>query len=445
MGKKANKRKQKQQNQRGYSTTNSAPSGKSKSVSAAATVSSKSAEAPTKAKSFSKFKVSNQNHQDLLNLLGALDDEDHVPSSTFENVAETWISPERFHKKIYYIHDTLDQLGVSFENIKKSVEALGYEITLEKSLDWLCLHLQTQDLPPLLTEGHVREREKVEQSSTATSSLIVLKPKVVDSKTSKQQTGQVDFPPVASAAPNNTTQESQSVQDTKEDQQDAAKSWILQQYQYEDNEEGEQDSMNDVTESSSQPQKTQQEPNAEANVVVEESPNERRLAELEQQLKEQETDAYDDASNYMRSKQEVKELHNNVKKLRKQAQGLRKKVEKEKEAARVAAAANTENENEQEDENDNFGGEFFGTTEDEDDEQGGFGGFFDDAPAPAPSPAKDDDNTAKSTQEAPPPSTDPLVPKDSVPSGWTGKTPRQLLEDWCKKEKIRRPQVSAKT
>jgi hypothetical protein len=32
-----------------------------------------------------------------------------------------------------------------------------------------------------------------------------------------------------------------------------------------------------------------------------------------------------------------------------------------------------------------------------------------------------------------------MIPKDSIPKSWTGKTPREILQDWCRKEKLTKP------
>ena len=54
------------------------------------------------------------------------------------------------------------------------------------------------------------------------------------------------------------------------------------------------------------------------------------LLEQEKQLLELEADVNNGANNYMRSKQEIKELRIELKKKKQEVQGIRKRIEKEK-------------------------------------------------------------------------------------------------------------------
>ena len=461
MGKKANKRKKQPNNQRGYATTNAVPSSNPKKTATSAKVNSTVAAANnTAVKSTSA--VSSQDHQDLLHLLGALDDEDHSATSARGCAPPTtYISPDRFYKKVFNIHDTLDQLGFSFETIQKVVVALGYDITLETALDWLCLHLSTQDLPPLLTEGSVREQEQ--QSSvtgatptTTSTSLEVLTPTriILETDSDDIATREKDeLPEPAVPVPPHLRERDREKKEPSpnrnENEQSSAKAWILQQYQFEEEEQhGEEEGVGDdgvmeevVNDSTNGSASSSQALPAVAALapapIVD--PNQKRLEEMEEQLRQREADLKDDASNYMRSKQEIKQMQNSTKKLRQQVQGLKKKMEKARAAAEREAAETVAVSHAAPDNGADMGGGFFGgeSDNDDDDEEGFAASLFDQPIQSAVAKSNSDD---KEEEEDLPPPSDPVVPKDSVPSGWTGKTPKEILEDWCKKEKLRKPQ-----
>mgnify|MGYP000673698691 CR=1 FL=1 len=493
MGKKASKRKQQQNNQRGYATTNNAVPKKSAATktndsnSSAVTKIATSMQATTIANHH--HGISSQDHQDLLHLLEAMDDEekDHAVAT-----ADTYITPDRFYKKLYNIHYTLDQLGFSFETIQKVVQALGYSITLETALDWLCLHLSTQDLPPMFTEKSVRESEEQEKlPPTSVPTLEVLKPTVVDPN---NQSTTVDLPvaPHLLVQKKNGAQQETHASAHIEKKAESTKDWILQQYQYEgDHDEEEHDGVghkdgvntkvsderegstsgtactptlphdNNINTAASKvtPTATTAAPKTTITAPVPApalpvDPNEKRLIKMQEQLRVQEADLNDEASNYMRSKQEIKQLRADAKKLRQQVQGLRKKVEKAKRQAEQDAAVQQEeaaplttksgnNDHDKDDVMMTMGGGFFGGSgggsdeEYEEEEEGGGGSFFDQPMESAAKPPPSASSKIDKPKEEKPPPSDPVVPKDSVPSGWTGKTPKQILEDWCKKEKIR--------
>ena len=423
--------------------------------------------------------ISSQTHQELLNLLGKLDDEDHdwllKQQQESKRQSTSYLTPARLYRKLYSIHDTLDQLGFAFEHMEKVVTALGRDITLESALDWLCLHLKTQDLPPLLTEGSVREQETSVSGGTATtttsSSLTVLRPTPVVESDTASTSNHIDeklpeehpLPNPAIAKPPKKKETNDKSQTSSPEEKDDTKAWILQQYQYEEEEEYDEEdvlpmmtTMNTVDEqpevemppsngsNKEQMDKQQQQEHsitAKDDFVVD--PNQARLQELEEQLRQQEADLKDEAANYMRSKHEIKELQASAKKLRKQVQGLQKKMKKNR-AAEAEATKNDENRNGNSSDDAELGqdeGDVLGVFQ-EDDEGGGLFGMFDQDESVESKPRNRENKGEAETddkEEGPPPS-DPVVPKGSVPKGWSGKTPKTILEEWCRKEKIRRPQ-----
>jgi hypothetical protein len=55
------------------------------------------------------------------------------------------------------------------------------------ALDWLCLHLSTQDLPPLFTEGHMRDFHNNQNNHAATTAtpLVLVAPTSTSTSTSE--------------------------------------------------------------------------------------------------------------------------------------------------------------------------------------------------------------------------------------------------------------------
>jgi hypothetical protein len=166
-----------------------------------------------------------------------------------------------------------------------------------------------------------------------------------------------------------------------------------------------------------------------------------RLRALREELQLCEADVQDEGANYMRSKYETKELQKRTKNLRKQVQGMQQKVDKQRiqeekeqlllqEASRATSdvtmtpldagwvdpTAQVEPED-----GDEMGGMFSMFSEENQDQ--------DQAKAATATTSKEDivDENAV------------IIPKDSIPKSWTGKTPRQILQDWCRKEKLTRP------
>ena len=213
--------------------------------------------------------------------------------------------------------------------------------------------------------------------------------------------------------------------DQKNDKDDdaaaASRNWLLNQYQYDDADEEEEDggdgdmvmeSSNDVMNEATTSTNTQED------VVIEKSVEERRLEKLEQQIKEDRESLNDDVANYMRSKYEIADLKKQLKKAEQQANGLRAKISKRK--AKEAEA---------ELEADPLSGQ---DDEMEDNYNGGIFGMFDEDTAPA-----------RSEVVAPTSSSDTAVyePERSadIPSGWTGKLPKELLLEECRRKKLSKP------
>jgi hypothetical protein len=89
------------------------------------------------------------------------------------------------------IYDRLMACNFTLAHIQQAVRAraaaVGYDVTLELALDWLCLHLSTQDLPPLFTEGHMRAFHNNQNNHAATTAtpLVLVAPTSTSTSTSE--------------------------------------------------------------------------------------------------------------------------------------------------------------------------------------------------------------------------------------------------------------------
>ena len=346
--------------------------------------------------------VSSKTHDGLKDLLGQLGGE---PATFSNGNAE---SSNRFVSKLTSIVHRLQELGFSAAQVEKVAIALGYDLTLESCLDWLCLHSQTLELPALFTDGRVRDSL---MTVTTEDSLTVLK-LVTPPPADRNEIPLLSAESVQVRSKGSEDDE----QIRKQEEEEAAKqkAWLLQQYQYEDD-GGEGDDL------------TCEKVNKEADTIVDLrlTPEEEYLLEKENELKALEVELNNEANNYMRSKYETKQLQSEAKRLRQQVSGLRKKVEKskakqqQKEVEEVAAVAVSQEQGNGEEEEDYSGAGLF-------DMFGG--GEGNETTAVIPEPAK--------------PSL-PLKKLDyCIPKEWTGTTPQKTLDEICRKQKLPKPKYS---
>ncbi|CAJ1934420.1 unnamed protein product [Cylindrotheca closterium] len=372
-------------------------------------------------------------HNEIRDLLGNLDVNDTNAAHGGNTMVDTATGPSnRFESRLSNVVDRLKDLGFTDSHIERVVVALRYEITLELALDWLCLHLETLELPTLFTDGTLRDNLA---TVTTEGSLTVLKMNVVpnsstdDTSNTTINNGNREENVLAISATKEGTDEKTELDVQKEKErakelkeQEERKRWLLQQYEYEAAEEDadEAESQIEAPNSSQEPLETIAAPSL--------TPEEELLLEEEKKLKEMEADVNNDANNYMRSKQEIKQLKNELKKFKQQVAGLRKKVEREKakrekaekEAAAVESKENEEDSDKKDDEDEANGAgmfDLFGTSaDDEEDEE-------EDKPA---------SNPHLSTKRQ----------SYLIPKGWTGVTPQRKLDEVCRKLKLPRPKYN---
>ena len=282
MGRK--KKSNKAKDSRGYSQGASVSASKG-------TASSTSAAAPSS-------DISKTKHSQIETLA-----KDHVSSTPLGDVG---VQSDRFLSKLGNIVDSLDRLGFAPGQIEAAVTALRYGVTLEQSLDWLCLNSDTKELPTLFVDVKLKNELN---TSTTPESLSVVKEK---STPNDGETHSDNF------LRTNSTAKLAKEAGTPTADDEERKRWLLQQYQYEA--EGDEDDS-----ASENPTD-----DAEKKDTQSLSPDEQLLLAEEEKLSEFEADVNSDANNYMRSKGEIKELKMQLKKMKHQVSGLRRKVARAK-------------------------------------------------------------------------------------------------------------------
>lgn len=360
--------------------------------------------------------VSSKAHDDIKSLIGQLEGGSDGGQGTALPTSSAPPS-DRFFSRLSNVVDQLETLGFNDSYIEKVVVATKYEITIENALDWLCLNLNTMELPTLLTDGRLRDSLS---TVTTSESLTVLK--VAAPAATKDASGTHAKADNVLAVPNDKEEPAtidsaeerrQRKQREKEEQEEEErKKWLLKQYEFEEVQEPAEDIQHPQNEDKSMS-------------VPSLSPEEQCLAEEEEKLQTLEADLKNEANNYMRSKQEIKQLQNQAKKLRQQVIGLRKKVERNK-AKLVQQEENgvVESPN-----------NVVSAKEDDQEEEVAYsGGIFDvfgDQKIEEPTPITQQD-----------PSDSKKRSDFTIPKGWTGTTPQKKLDEVCKKQKLPKPKYT---
>jgi ATP-dependent RNA helicase DHX29 len=145
----------------------------------------------------------------------------------------------------------------------------------------------------------------------------------------------------------------------------------------------------------------------------------------------------DEAQKYMMSKHEIQEMRKKARQLRNAVQGFRRKVQKSSKAADKEDTRNPTTFVSEEAESDNDNAGLFSIFEQDGDDaqespeapvgehsdQGGLCSMFEDE--------------SEEAVDVPPITT--AAPDYSIPSKWTSKTPKKILEEWCQNKKVHRP------
>jgi len=323
---------------------------------------------PTNNKSNKAPSVSQRTHTDMKELLHQFDNDDsnnannsHISSQTaigtssVSNTSQV-VASDRFTSRLTNIITTLDTLQFAQSHIEQVVRALQYDITIESALDYLCLNIPTIELPALFTDAELKQSLSEVQSGV--DSLLVVRNDKPSSTTGNAE-GDKDGNDIDLQTNNilmvdnnaisqdedggrSVQQQTDNTATDKEDDElemqrkEEHKNWLLQQYAYEDENEGDDyEGVNDTTAAID----TNKAANVSSHQAIEQddkpdtqplSPEEQQLATAEATLNELQADLNNDANNYMRSKVEIKQLANQVKKMKQKVNGLKKKVERSK-------------------------------------------------------------------------------------------------------------------
>ena len=199
----------------------------------------------------------------------------------------------------------------------------------------------------------------------------------------------------------------------------ATKEWILQQYQY-DNDYYDDDD-NDKNKSCSESIDAMSMEH-ESQKVDSRSVEEIRLEAIEKQIEMDLALLNDDTENYMRSKYEIDDIKKRLKKAQQQAKGLRDRISKKK--AREEVQMEKEADLQSGDQSDDEG--YYGGTRD----------LF------AKNAVSSNDNMATVASITSRKDINECITSFEIPTGWTGKTPQELLFERCRKRNIPAPTFS---
>ena len=423
----------KQQDARGYSRGPPAPR-PPPPPSVAATSASVSAAASTRA------------HDEMRGLLGPLGDlavsAGKHGAGTASAAAASAPPSDRFAAKLSHVVARLDGLGFAAEHVERVVRALRYDLTLDAALDWLCLHLDTAELPALFTDG----ARKVALAETTTSaSLTAVVPSATatapraaaDDRAENVLAAEVAVP--SDGDRGGAAGGAASDDDAERRREEEHKRRLLQQYQYEDVEE-------DQDEPPPLAPPTAAAAAVPAAAAAAASPTEQRLAEEERALADLVADLGNDANNYMRSKAEIKQLKADANAARRKVAGLRKKVERERAARQRQRreerdggdhAAEEGTSGVKEEKQDEAAADGAVAAEKEEEEGADYGGSLFDTAATAPH-AEDPPEKRETLEEEGTPTGSPTPRDCRIPGSWTGNTPQKKLEEVLKKKKLPR-------
>ena len=321
---------------------------------------------------------------------------------------------------------------------------------MDDALDWLCFHLQSDELPKLFTDVQHRLQENNQDIQT----LSVIKAAQefemnIDNGANghgfKDESGhehimeetkkEDNFLSVDNMEKNMDVDDVDATIDVnKLDEEAMKRNWLLAQYQYDEEEEGEGEGddsyQDDHIQSNNGNETNNNNTNNDAKTTMEESENESirpifpeevRLEKLETEIQELKDDVNNEANNYMRSKHEIADLKKQLKNMEKQAKKLRAKVAKKIHEYECTL-----------EQNDKQGEDEEGQNEEEEEEDCGIGLF--------------DILVSSSTPETT--ISDTLLVKKidyifvDIPNGWSGKTPKQMLLEHFRKNKWPKPTYS---
>jgi hypothetical protein len=365
------------------------------------------------------------------------------PLTALENIRGfNEVDATKLRRRVGTIYDSLVEFGFHFQQIEDAVTACSTNVTLALALDWLCYNIPTSDLPTLFTEGLIRESETKNLNDTEGVTLFPAAPPMVARLVSPPTECILNMS-LAEAR----NQETVKVVNDNEKWSSEQKAILLAQYEFDSISVGDDESL--CSDSFYCPLQTNGRSRAadplavrKDSVLVENASaapllddintpevidsadvlsnaTRTRFEALQCQLHALEDDLRNEANNYMRSKDEIKDLERKANILRKEVAvwdaKLRRHTADENRLLKVEADANS-------DLDDDHIADLFSVFKEAEDVQK-------DMP-------KESCNTHDTLSGL---DVGILVPDDSLPSDWTGQTPKSFLEEFCRKEKISKP------
>ena len=334
-------------------------------------------------------------------------------------------------------------IGKNYHTRMNSTYSDSEILSLDAALDWLCLNLPSEKLPPLFTDPNqqdsssdlnlrvikaAEEFEREEMKITTENNLEYDKNDTLVNETQNCDNYNISENFVNKKNDSWTNKIMGDVEKTKQKeseikQQAEKRAWLLSQYQYEEDEdemdEGAETQNHDTDKDSQAVTNHNLDENQKQN-EREKLPEEIRLEKLEEELNECRLSVNDEANNYMRTKYEIKEMKNKLKELDRKVRSLRGKVGKK------LALLDRDQEEKQ---INNVGG-----GDDDDDNNNDEYGAFD---------------LFDSKQEHNNQNTENVTTKviqyinAEIPNGWSGKTPKLMLIEHCRKQKWAKPSFTS--
>ena len=397
-------------------------------------------------------------------------------TTSTNNHSDGYFDTTKLRRRLGTIYDTLTQYGFRLHQIVDCVHAISSccssnTITITFALDWLCYFTPLNELPSLFTEAIIRDECDEEGNKKKTGvSFIFASAKTSTSVDDNTNTIRVEnsIPIVAPSIDKTNDSHDLNKSDKTDDDEwrKAHNAYLIAQYQYDSDDDGESVDANisidlnskeldsddhpikqlNIDEQTTRIDKnvtSDSAPNAEMDKVesnVEGSTNDDEtsdencfdvttapslptkpgvilsddeilLQNMKIELQTIEDDSKNDANNYMRSKQEMKELKTQISKLRKQVSNLEARIIRQ----RINETKEAENQ----------------IDGDHEDEVDMFSMFDEEATTMNQLPSSNGPINESVGNIA--------FPDDAIPLNWTGTTPKEYLEELCRKEKYPRP------
>ena len=409
-------------------------------------------------------------------------------AATTTTLATSWSgSPPctnyRFAKRLGNIYDRLIDAGFTVSQMQSVVQAHGHDLTLDLALYDLCRTVPPAELPLLFREVPRPSDETSGVGAGGVEYLLQSFPQTSSSPPEEEKEQQQQrhvlrkdtvWPPEQQQQP--PPPPPQQWQRIDKDE----KQIILQHYQYvSDDDEEEEEEEREREPEKEEEKSTQAEETLHAKQQQQQQPTttktslhppihpsepsstttttapataltllQREWQQAQHHWQQAQADWNDPVANYMRSKYEIKELHNTVHFWYVKVQVLQAKVKREQALAAKSHGNDNRKENDDDDKDDKHNDE-----NDDESLEVDLACLFDEnhdqchtqSSPPAPAPIQPNHNTIpprpepESLSSSSSSSSSSLLFIPVIPKQWTGKTPKEVLEDTCRKQEMPQP------